>query len=291
MDFSDLLQKKEIDPEHVLVLRHRPFEPELNKILPWFAAERPDVFNAYQQAQGEKLERAMMDAKYIASFIGHKPAKALFVGLYLINGSKPITQEEYWQIPANIEMKKFGMKGFTDEDVRPSLQWFDLVVTEFYDSWKGRLVVNWPPPERSWWRRGHRNNFAIAAILEDSALIKDIPEWDTMVFKHEQLDSLPTKWRAALSQWRGIYYIFDTFDGKAYVGSAYGDDNLLGRWLNYSASGHGGNASVRNRDQKGFLFSILQRVSPDKEPDKVIKLESTWKDRLHTRAPHGLNDN
>ena len=80
-------------------------------------------------------------------------------------------------------------------------------------------------------------------------------------------------------------------DGKAYVGSAYGENNLLGRWLNYAARGHGGNRLLRGRDPTGFRFTILQRVSPDMEATDVIRLEATWKQRLHTRHPCGLNDN
>lgn len=66
------------------MLRHRPFEPDLNTVLPWLAAEKPDVFNAYQQTQGEKLEKVMTGAAYVVSFIGHEPGKAIFVGLYSI---------------------------------------------------------------------------------------------------------------------------------------------------------------------------------------------------------------
>ena len=167
MDLNDLFQKKRIDPRQVVVLRHRPTEPGLNKVLPWLAAEKPDVFNAYQQTQGEKVEKVInglvgegRDA-YVASFIGHEPGKALFVGLYSIGGSRPITRAEFWQVPAYIEMKKFGMRGFTEGSGRSSCLWFDLAMTEFYASWKGKLIVNWPPPERSWWRRAHRNDFPI----------------------------------------------------------------------------------------------------------------------------------
>ena len=49
MELSDLLTKKNIPLKNVLVMRHRPTEPELRKALPWLAAERPDTFNAYQQ--------------------------------------------------------------------------------------------------------------------------------------------------------------------------------------------------------------------------------------------------
>lgn len=294
MNLNDLFLGKGIDPRQVLVLRHRPYEPELNKVLPWLAAEKPDIFNAYQQAHGEKLEKvmsAMQGAGYIASFIGHEPGKALFIGLYSIGESKSLTYKEYWQIPAHIEMKAFGMKGFTKEESRTSILWFDLKLTDFYASWKGKLIVSWPPPERSWWRWAHRNEIPVFAVLEDSALDAVMPKWDEIVLTWEELGILPMRWKLALSQWRGIYYIFDTSDGKGYVGSAYGKSNLLGRWLNYATREHGGNRLLRKRDPRNFRFSILQRVSPDMDARDISRLEGTWKERLHTRKPHGLNDN
>ena len=92
--------------------------------------------------------------------------------------------------------------------------------------------MGFPPPERAFWRRAHNNNFPVFAILEDSALNPPIPDWREKVFDWDELDVLPARWKSALSEWRGIYYILDTYDGKAYVGSAYSEDNLLGRWLN-----------------------------------------------------------
>src|SRR3990172_7570349 len=103
MNLNDLFNSKGVDPQRVLVLRHRPHEPELNKVLPWLAAEKPDVFNAYQQTQGEKLEKVMASMSgsgYVASFIGHEPSKALFIGLYSIGKTKRLTRNEYWQVPA-----------------------------------------------------------------------------------------------------------------------------------------------------------------------------------------------
>jgi hypothetical protein len=291
MDLNDLLHAESIDPRQVLVFRHRPFEPELNKVLPWLAAEEPDVFNAYQQTQGEKLQKVMTGAAYVASFIGHEPGKALFVALYSIGATKRLTPKKYWQIPAYVELKKFGMKGFTEEERRSSCLWFDLVPTQFYASWKGKLIVEWPPPERSWWRRAHRNTMPVLAILEDSALDATMPGWKEIAFTWEELRVLPTRWKSVLSQWRGIYYIFDTSDGKGYVGSAYGSNNLLGRWLNYAASGHGGNKLLRKRDPLHFRFTILERVSPDMDASDVIQMEESWKGRLHTRSPYGLNEN
>jgi hypothetical protein len=102
---------------------------------------------------------------------------------------------------------------------------------------------------------------------------------------------MPGTWRAALQQWRGVYLIFDRSDGMRYVGSAAGHDNLLGRWQNYMATGHGNNRLLRHRDPASFTFSILQRVSPDMNPADVVAIETGWKLRLHTLDPHGLNLN
>jgi hypothetical protein len=46
------------------------------------AAEKPDVFNAYQREQNPDAEKARMKADIAASFIAQNDEKALFVGLY-----------------------------------------------------------------------------------------------------------------------------------------------------------------------------------------------------------------
>lgn len=151
--------------------------------------------------------------------------------------------------------------------------------------------MGWPPPERLWWRRAHRNEFSVVAVLEESAFVGEMPDRDEIELTWEQFGALPGSWRSALSQWRGVYYTLDASAGKGYIGSAYGEKNLLGRWLNYAARGHGGNTLLRHRDPRNFRFKILQRVSPDSDASQVIRLEGAWKQRLHTRAPYGLNDN
>ena len=90
---NDLLIRENVRPEQVLILRHRPTEPRLNKVLPWLAAEKHETFNAYQQTQSERVEAIMSRAKFVASFIGHEPGKALFVGLYTMNGRPIISRE------------------------------------------------------------------------------------------------------------------------------------------------------------------------------------------------------
>lgn len=293
MDLNSLLFERGVDPKQsrVLVMRHVPKEPGMKKALPWLAAERPHVFNAFQQSQYPYAEKQMTQAAYLASFIGHKPKQALFIGLYGIKGSRAISHEEYWKIPENTELRKLGMTGWEEVDHhRLSTLWFDLELTGVLQEWKGKLIVNWPPPERSWTRWAAGNTFAVKAVLEESSLDKGMPSWDELVLTWDELAHLPKSWIGKLSEWRGIYLILDAKDGKSYVGSACGDANLYGRWKNYAASGDGGNKFLRRRKPDKFLFSILELVSPAMKRDDVLQLESKWKRRLHTRE-FGLNAN
>jgi len=129
MQLNDLLVSVGLDPSCVIVLRHRPWESALNKVFPFLAAERPDLFNAFQSAQGEKLEASMQSLSgigYVASFIAHGPQRAIFVGLYKIGVSRPVSYEQFWSKPANQELRRLGFNGFDGD--RPSILWFDLAL-------------------------------------------------------------------------------------------------------------------------------------------------------------------
>lgn len=292
MLFNDLLSEEHIDPSGVLVLRHTPEERELRKTLPFLADAKPDIFNAYQQTQTRAVEAKMRRAQHVASFIGRekRELEAVFVGLYKVGNHRPLTYEEFWKIPAYQEMKqRYGLRGFVEGN-RPSVLWFDLTITDFYKRWQGKLVIKWPRPAILFARFADRHKFPIHAILEDSALHEAMPEWNQCVFSSAKLSILPISWHNELRKWRGIYYISDQSDGKGYVGKAAGEDNIDGRWKRHLEVG-GDSVHLSERKLENFCFSILQRVSPDMIPDDVTKLEATWKDRLHTRWPEGLNDN
>jgi hypothetical protein len=288
IEFEDFLVKEGIDSRSVMVMRHRPSEKALRDVLPWLAEEQPDVYNAYQSEHGEKVENALSKAAYLASFIGHEAGRALFVGIYSVVDSRRISIPDFWKVSQVRKLKAFGING--PAEGRSPL-WFDLRLSAHLDRLKGRLIVDWPGIERSWWRWADRNHFAVHAICEESLLVRPMPDWHALTLSWQELQVLPASWKNRLQQWRGIYFIFDRSARMGYVGSACGGDNLLGRWKDYAATGHGGNRLLRNCDPENFSFSILQRVSPDMERDEINRLESSWKDRLHTRAPMGLNDN
>jgi hypothetical protein len=203
-------------------------------------------------------------------------------------GWKSISIAQYWRMDANQRMQAFGITG--PDSSRKRVLWFNLSETPIYSSWKGKLVVDFPPPDRAWFRWAAKNTFSVSAILEESALNEKMSDWRKIELSWDKLQVLPSEWKSALRQWRGIYFIFDKSMKQGYVGSAYGRENILGRWLNYAASGDGGNKRLRECEPKDLTFSILERVSPDMDTAEVCELEASWKSRLHTRE-FGLNLN
>lgn len=293
LELNDLLAKIGIDPEHVLVMRHRPKEKKLREVIAWLAEDSPDLFNFYQRSQGTKVENSMHKLEgigHVASFIGHQPQEAIFVGLYSIESSAELSHKEYWKIPEHFKLREHGMNGFEAVD-RPSIRLFDLKHLSATSELKGKLVVRWPGKELSWHRRAHKNSFEIKCIFPESAFSKGMPDWREISLSWKELQIIPRSWAHALAEWRGIYVITDDSDGRKYVGSAYGESNLLGRWSSYAATGHGNNKHLKRRIAENLHFSILQRVSPDMHKDEVVALEQTWKLRLKTMYPLGLNEN
>jgi GIY-YIG catalytic domain len=289
---NELIERDGIDPKSVLVFRHRPSEPQLNKVFDWVVSERVDLFECYQTTHAPNTEAALDRAQFVASFIRYRPKQALFIGLYRKTGlNRILSTAECTERPLHRELMALGMSGYKASEGERSVVEFGLERTDWHLNWSERLIVEWPGLERSWYRWLDRNHFPISAIAEESTLRAPMPDWSEIVLDWHQLSVLPSLWRSALSHWRGIYLIIDQSDGFQYVGSAYGGENLMQRWNEYSRSGHGGNKGLRGRDHKRFRFSILQRVSPDMSDADVIAIENSWKDRLRSRTPFGLNEN
>jgi len=294
MELNDLLEKHGVDPRQVIVMRHRPDEPGLRKVLPWMIHEEASVFNAYQQSHSGAQEEAMRKLAgkgWIASFFGLVPGEAVFCGLYAIDGYRELDLKAFWSIRENQILRDHGMLGWARKGRERGL-WFDLKLSEeFHADWIGRLTVKWPPPERSWWRRAENNKIFVSSIAIESHFAPAMTAWRELVLTWSDLALIPASWKAALREWRGIYLIRDLQDGLAYVGSAYGNENLLGRWQNYAKSGDGGNRLLKGRKPQQFVFSILERLGPDLDPRDVVHIENSWKKRLGTQTPRGLNAN
>ena len=288
LDFKTLLELEGFDPNDVLIVRHTPVEKSLKRVMPWLVAERPDLFLAYQRIQWSTLEKAMTRGKYLASFVAQETGLATFAGLYRIGEWTTLDYAGYCDFPGNQELELLGMTGRKPD--MPDCLAFDLDLLGNFTDWIGRLVIAWPVPHRLWWRWAKGGVFAVASIESESRFVQGMPDWQSLILSWNELQSLPASWRTSLGQWRGIYLIYDAQRRAGYVGSAYGETNILGRWLEYARSGHGGNVGLRESMPENLRFSILQRTSPDLEAADVVALEASWKARLHTREC-GLNRN
>lgn len=293
MNFNQLLIANDIDPKQVIVVRHKPFEAELARVFPWIVSNRPDLFEMYQVYQTERLEKALVKAKYLAAFVADGAAKALFIGLYEVKGFQPHTREQYLAEPLNQELISRGMSGLSREDIvrRGSVLRFDLLKTREFRDWTGRLVIGWSS-DRAWYQWGSVDDrFPVLMLHPKASFEPALPPWRQIKLKYKDIELIPKTWRAALNQWRGIYLIYDTKQKLRYVGSASGAQNMLGRWEEYGRSGHGGNKNLKDLDATTFEFTILELTSPDLPAKAIVSLENNWKSRLHTIWPYGLNEN
>ena len=124
------------------------------------------------------------------------------------------------------------------------------------------------------------------------------PGYDCVNISWNELTRVLEKdsWKTALENQKGVYLITDVETGKKYVGSAYGEEMLLGRWRSYATNGHGGNKELKKLEfdyiKKNFRYSILEIYKSTIEDSIIIKRESWWKEILLTRDKRfGYNDN
>ena len=88
------------------------------------------------------------------------------------------------------------------------------------------------------------------------------------------------EWHRRLSAVAGVYLIVDKVTGNQYVGSAYGNEGILGRWKSYTKNGHGGNkllkSLVKNAPSyaQNLRFTILRTLPKSLTKREVIEYES-----------------
>jgi len=182
---------------------------------------------------------------------------------------------------------------------------YDHARMKTMERFEGRIVVN------SHYREQNGRPWASTALATCQVHELLAPEWE---FDDEFpgyhlvnvswselkaiIDGRVASWRTALKNQKGIYLITDDSNGKHYVGAAYGQDELWGRWSQYAATGHGGNVGLKKvAEQYGpdhirrhFCFSLLETTGPLTPDAEVIAREAYWKATLMTRI-HGYNEN
>lgn len=149
----------------------------------------------------------------------------------------------------------------------------------------------------------HYPELAVAEILREPYSGRAFPGLESIDLSFEELEALVRNgradWRGALSSVKGIYLISDVTTGKRYVGAAYSEQGVWGRWANYVTTGHGGNAELRalvrtptlEYCRKAFRFALLEHRSVATSDAVILERETFWKQILLSRGVQGLNRN
>jgi hypothetical protein len=248
---------------------------------------RIDLYNAYRTKREIFLKYQQQQAKevfsgvdYIVSFIGEEGLLSRFVGVYKVLRCRqlPKVQISVIDTPYTIEYD------------------FGEILT--FDDLKERVIVKWSNAIS--WHQWIKNEMEVIEI-HPGLHYKHFTDYSDFILNFNELKEIITNgyndWKRMLAGAKGIYLINDSKTGKLYVGSAYGEDGIWGRWSSYvSTNGHGGNKQLRELIQKkddyaeNFQFSILMILPKTITADQAVEKERLFKNKLGTNS-FGLNSN
>lgn len=167
-----------------------------------------------------------------------------------------------------------------------------------YEKYFGRIIVRFKNKSQNMVRKAESviNDCEIAQILPDVFDNDIFPGYEKVNVSWPELSRVISKdnWMTALQNQKGVYLLTDISNGKNYVGSAYGENMILGRWGAYVKTGHGGNVGLKaltfDYIKKNFKYSILDIYKSTTDDQIIIERESWWKDVLQSRR-FGYNEN
>lgn len=170
------------------------------------------------------------------------------------------------------DLNKFGAVGYEYETI------------EKYKKYFGRLIIKYKNKSQNMIRNAESimDECELYEIIEYTYDNDGFPGYDNVNLSWNDLKRVIDKkdWKTALENQKGVYLITDVESGKRYVGSAYGEEMLLGRWKNYIASGHGGNKDLKQHDfeyiKKNFRYSILEIYKSTIDDKVIIHREQFW---------------
>lgn len=272
---QELLYNRNLDKNaKIKLVRHKDGRVNLYDK---YRTEREWFLN-YQKSQGRPI---FHNADYIVSFIGEEGVSSRFVGVYKILGVKE---------NPNHDPNKF-LQGKYLYNMEEVLDFEDL---------KERVIIKWTNPIS--WHQWIENKMEVIEI-QPGLHYKQFTDYFDFILNFQELkeiiDNDYNDWKRMLSAMKGIYLITDTKGGKLYVGSAYGEDGIWGRWVQYvKTNGHGGNKLLKeliSKDEdyaRHFNYSILMLLPKTITSDEAIAKESLFKKKLGTNSIElGLNAN
>ncbi len=239
------------------------------------------------------------------------------LSFYKNSDTETLLSGQYWNYKRNKSFKKgqitigFIRLGKNDlwllfhvGKVTKDLNKYDDVGYEYevlpeYEKYFGRLIVKYKNKAQTMIRLATSviDECEVVQILPGTFDNDLFPGYENVRLSWQELSRVVSKegWRTALQNQKGVYLITDiSSNGKMYVGSAYGENMILGRWRSYIKTGHGGNSELRGLGfahiKKNFEYSLLEIFKSTMDDKTIIARESWWKNVLKTRA-FGYNKN
>ncbi len=256
------------------LVRHKATQTDLYNL---YCTDK-ESFLAYQEKQARDIFNGV---DYIVSFIGEGGTFARFIGVFKVVGCRKLLEKEL-----SID------GGFT------AFQ-YDMEELSEFDDLKERVIIDWGKGAINW----HQSFDRIKAVVEihPGLHYRQFTDYFDFILGFRQLQEIVTNqysdWKRMLSATKGVYLINDTKTGKLYVGSAYGDNGIWGRWSSYVLTkGHGGNKMLKELIKSeanyayNFQFSILMLLPKTITADQAFEKEKLFKRKLGTSS-FGLNSN
>lgn len=194
----------------------------------------------------------------------------------------------------------FSVSRVTKDLNRLNAVGYEHVEIEEFNKYLGRVVIRYRNKSQNLVRRAESimHDLVVEKILPDVFNDDIFPGYENVRLSWKELKNNIKKetWKTALENQKGVYLILDKATGRKYIGSAYGEDMILGRWRSYVKTGHGGNRELKNLTfeyiQSNFQYSILDIYKSAVDDDVIIKREAWWKSTLMTRDSNfGYNKN
>lgn len=166
------------------------------------------------------------------------------------------------------------------------------------EKYVGRLIVKYKNKAQTLIRKADSiiDECYVSQILPDTFDNDLFPGYDKVNVSWDELSRVIEKdnWKTALQNQKGVYLLTDISNGKHYVGSAYGENMILGRWRAYVKNGHGGNSGLKKLDfnhiKNSFRYSILDIYKSTTNDLTIIERENWWKEVLQSKR-FGYNEN
>ncbi len=175
---------------------------------------------------------------------------------------------------------------------------YEYVNLPEYDKYVGRLIIKFKNKAQTMIRNAESviNDCYVSQLLPDTFDNDLFPGYEKVNVTWDELKRVVEKdnWKTALQNQKGVYLLTDQSNGKMYVGSAYGEHMILGRWKAYVDCGHGGNFELKSLTfehiKANFRYSILDIYKSTTDDLVILERESWWKTVLLSRK-YGYNAN